>query len=50
MRRFLIDWPATAFNAWWAGYRWLLTLVIMIVVTLTGLSLVLAAFGVRWGW
>jgi hypothetical protein len=49
-RRVLLDIPALLFTLWWTAYRLVLILVVMIVGTVTGLSLALAALGIRWGW
>lgn len=49
-RTWLIDWPAAIVTLWWAAYRILLMIITMIVVTTLLISLVLAVFGIRWGW
>jgi len=49
-RRVLIDWPARAVELWFAAYRILIVLMTIATVSLVLLVLVLALFGVRWGW
>ena len=50
MRRWLIDIPALVVDLWFRAYRIYLTIVTMVIVTTVVLMLVLAAFGIRWGW
>jgi energy-converting hydrogenase Eha subunit E len=49
-RTWLIDWPAAIVSWWWLLYTWYLTIVTMCAVTAVIVLLVLAAFGIRWGW
>ena len=49
-RRWLVEWPAKAVDAWFVGYRVFLAAFTMITVTALLLMLALALFGVRWGW
>lgn len=48
--RVLVLWPAKAVDLWWTGYKYLLMLAAMAGVTAALLVMVLAAFGIRWGW
>jgi hypothetical protein len=49
-RRILVEWPAKAVDAWFVGYRVLLTALTIVTVSAVVLMLVLAAFGIRWAW
>lgn len=49
-RRLLLNWPAKAVDLWFFGYRALVVGMTIVTVSLVVLVLVLAAFGIRWGW
>jgi hypothetical protein len=49
-RHWLIEWPAALVDLWFAAYRLLILVLTIITVTGVVLMLVLAAFGIRWGW
>jgi hypothetical protein len=50
LRDLLIEWPVKLFNAWWMLYSTIWLVMFMAVGTITLIALVLALFGVRWGW
>lgn len=49
-RLVLLDGPARLVELWFRAYHALLTGMTIVTVTLVVVTLVLAAFGVRWGW
>lgn len=49
-RRILLEWPARAVDLWFTAYRIVLTVATVIAVTVVVVMLVLALFGIRWGW
>lgn len=48
--RWLIDVPAAIVTTWYRVYWIVLTIATMVAVSTVALMLVLAAFGIRWGW
>jgi len=49
-QRALIEIPARIVDLWFLSYQVLLVAVTMVTVTVVVVMLVLAAFGIRWGW
>jgi hypothetical protein len=50
LRRFFIDVPAAIVTLWYRVYVVLVALTALTTVTILLLALVLAFFGIRWGW
>lgn len=50
LRRWLIEIPARIVDIWFLAYNVLLLIATIIAVSAVVLLLVLAAFGIRWGW
>jgi len=50
LRWIFVTVPCILWDVWWAAYRLVLALFVMVTVTLTVLTLLLDAVGVRWGW
>jgi hypothetical protein len=49
-RFWLIDLPAKIVDGWFRFYWFLLTVVTVVSLAIGALALVLAQFGIRWGW
>lgn len=49
-RAILLIWPARLFTWWWRAYVAVLAFVFMVTATVTALSLLLLAWGIRFGW
>lgn len=50
LRWLLLDLPAAIVTLWFRAYYLLIALVTIITVSILLIALVLALFGVRWGW
>jgi hypothetical protein len=50
VRRFLIDIPAKLFDLWLFAYQAVLVAMVLAAMISVTAILVLALFGVRWGW
>ena len=49
-RRWLIDLPARIVDLWFMAYHFIILVATILSVTVVVVMLVLAAFGIRWGW
>lgn len=49
-QRWLIEYPARIVDAWFFTYKLLLAITGFVTLGMVLIVLVLAAFGVRWGW
>jgi hypothetical protein len=50
LRWVFVTLPCALWDVWWAAYRILLLVFVMVTVSLTALVLLLDSVGVRWGW